>query len=61
MAVKPRHPNIGSPRAAADMAGVHINTVYRWCADGYIQAQKIGPRFWRIDLDALAAQLGGSK
>jgi excisionase family DNA binding protein len=34
---------------------VHINTVRRWVARGYLRAERVGPRIIRINADDLAA------
>lgn len=40
---------------AAAAYGVHVNTVRRWIADGYLRAERVGPRIIRISADDLAA------
>jgi excisionase family DNA binding protein len=47
-----------SAGAAADILGVHIDTVRRWTDSGYLPGAKVGPagyrRFRRGDVQALA-------
>jgi len=49
---------------AAEMLGVHTNTVRRWSSRGLLKAYRIGPRgdrrFRQKDLDAFVASLDGS-
>ena len=49
---------------AAEMLGVHTNTVRRWSSRGLLKAYRIGPRgdrrFRQEDLDAFVASLDGS-
>jgi excisionase family DNA binding protein len=59
--VPEKTPRIITPNEAAELVGAHPNTIRRWCADGYIRAWRVGPRKWRIDLDALEAQLLGAE
>lgn len=39
----------------AQARGVHVNTVRRWIADGYLRAERVGPRIIRINADDVAA------
>ena len=66
MATTPAQPHTGTPDEAVEMARkmgvtVHVNTMRRWCVSGHIRAWRIGPKRWRIDLDALQTQLLGTK
>lgn len=49
---------------AAELLGVHTNTVRRWSSRGLLKAYRIGPRgdrrFRQEDLDAFVASLDGS-
>jgi excisionase family DNA binding protein len=50
---------------AAEMLGVHTNTVRRWSSRGLLKSYRIGPRgdrrFRQEDLDAFVASLDGSR
>ncbi len=50
---------------AAELLGVHTNTVRRWSSRGLLKAYRIGPRgdrrFRQEDLDAFVASLDGSE
>jgi excisionase family DNA binding protein len=39
----------------AEARGVHVNTVRRWIAEGYLRAERVGPRIIRINADDVAA------
>ncbi|SHT46703.1 DNA binding domain, excisionase family [Mycobacteroides abscessus subsp. abscessus] len=47
---------MGGPEQVAELFGVHPWTARKWCREGRIPAFKVGPRLWRVDLDALMAQ-----
>lgn len=38
---------------AAEYAGVHVNTLRRHIASGYLTGYRFGPRAMRVDLDEL--------
>ncbi|ATB36295.1 hypothetical protein CYFUS_001709 [Cystobacter fuscus] len=35
---------------AADRAGVHVATVYRWCESQEVEARRLGRSGWRVRL-----------
>jgi hypothetical protein len=43
-------------KTAALQAGAHYETVRRWCARGFVHAQRMGSRWW-VSLPSLAAEL----
>ncbi|MGC4933856.1 helix-turn-helix domain-containing protein [Gordonia sp. DT30] len=48
---------------AAEMLGVHRNTIRTWIASGAIRAQRLGPRMIRIrvaDIEAVIQPVGGA-
>lgn len=53
------------PVIAAEMLGIHRNTLLRWAKAGRIPAYKLGDeaqspvRFWKADVDRLKATLSG--
>lgn len=51
-------PQLISCRQAAGVLGVSPRHVARMCEVGQIKAVRCGARIWRINRDALAAQMG---
>jgi len=52
-------PFLLTAREAADISGVHLNTIYKWIKDGRLKAHKAAnnphcmPRAWRIRYEDL--------
>jgi excisionase family DNA binding protein len=42
-------------RHAAEVCGVHINTIRKWIGQGRLRAYRVGPQKLRVDRDDLAA------
>ena len=45
--------NLTTDEAAAELR-VTVRTVQKWCRDGVLAAEKVGPKLWRIPAGALA-------
>ncbi|HEX3284960.1 MAG TPA: helix-turn-helix domain-containing protein [Mycobacterium sp.] len=42
-------------RHAAEVCGVHVNTIRKWIGQGRLRAYRVGPQQMRVDRDDLAA------
>jgi excisionase family DNA binding protein len=44
-----------SPQQVADYMNVPVRSVHRWIQDGNLQAERIGPKLIRINIEAFRA------
>ncbi|GLC05323.1 helix-turn-helix domain-containing protein [Mycobacterium kiyosense] len=42
-------------RLAAEVCGVHVNTIRKWIGEGRLRAYRVGPQKLRVDREDLAA------
>lgn len=55
MAETPEPGRLVTTRHAAEVCGVHVNTIRKWIAEGRLRAYRVGPQQMRVDRDDLAA------
>ncbi|KWX66651.1 helix-turn-helix domain-containing protein [Mycobacterium sp. NAZ190054] len=55
MADTPEPGRLVTTRHAAEVCGVHVNTIRKWIGEGRLRAYRVGPQQMRVDRDDLAA------